>query len=190
MNILFICTGNTCRSVIAEELAKKYFSGHEDIKIKSCGIASSPDFSTPEIVRKLLKKENIDFKNHISTPVTKKLVDESDIIFVMDKNHLEYIGYNFSRAEKKTYLLKSYVKNDPDEINRGHPEHIRFAQCKLREGSPFLSDMNIDDPIGGPEEVYTKCFYEIKECIIKLVDKIDPPKAGHPDPNSGKGLVL
>jgi len=152
MNILFICTGNTCRSVIAEELAKKYFSGYEDIKIKSCGIHPSTAFSTPEIVLELMKKENIEFKGHISTPVTKKLMDEAGIILVMDKNHMEYIGYNFPRAEKKTYLLKSYVK--------------------LREGSPVLPDMDISDPIGGTEEVYTECFDEIKECIIKLVDKV------------------
>ena len=160
MNILFICTGNTCRSVIAEELAKKYFSGYEDIKIKSCGIASSTAFSTPEIVLELMKKENIEFKGHISTPVTKKLMDEAGIILVMDKNHMEYIRYNFPRAEKKTYLLKSYVK--------------------LREGSPVLPDMDISDPIGGTEEVYTECFDEIKECIIKLVDKVITENSNEP----------
>ena len=145
MKITFVCTGNTCRSVLAEGFMKAKSAVNEDFNISSCGTGASLVFKVPPVVLKLLEKEGVDLSKHISTQITKDIVKNSDYIFVMEKTHLNYIVKQFPDANGKTYLLKEFAG-----LNGGG---------------------EIPDPIGLPDGVYRERADEIKECVNRIYEK-------------------
>lgn len=151
MKITFICSGNVFRSVFAQEYLKKLAKEKNlsFVEIDSCGTIAQPHFKIPEILFKLLKVYGIDnFKKseHKPTKICQEIVDKSDIILVMEKNHLEYIKKNFSSSCHKTFLLKEYAG--------------------------FLSHLEIFDPIGQEKVVYIKTAEEIKNCLDIIIQKL------------------
>ncbi|MFN3966321.1 MAG: low molecular weight protein arginine phosphatase [Endomicrobiia bacterium] len=148
MKILFVCTGNTCRSVLAEGYMKKFCKDEniDWIEVKSCGTAAMPTYKVPVVVLSLLKDEGIDVSSHIPTPINKFLVDGSDIILVMETVHKQEIMRRYPECDSRLFLLKEFV---------GEKENL-----------------DIFDPIGQPEEVYIERAEEIKENVKKAFEKI------------------
>lgn len=141
--ILFVCTGNTCRSLIAEALARKFLQDRKitDLTVFSRGIAGSPLFQVPEVVNRLLAEENLDVSGHQSQTVSGADLEKADLVLVMEKLHKDVLTQRFPQYSKKFFLL---AENSGD----------------------------IPDPIGQSEEVYRRCFEEIKLCLDKLVKKL------------------
>ena len=115
----------------------------------SCGIVafqgSPPTVNTIEV----MKKEGIDVSAYRSKGLNKELIDNSDIIFVMESFHKEEVLKLAPQSEKKTHLLKEFVKEEDEK-----------------------SDFVVSDPIGKPMEVYERVFDIIKSAVKKLIDKI------------------
>jgi protein-tyrosine-phosphatase len=146
MDILFVCTGNTCRSAMAEWLTKKavYEKKLEGIKVYSCGINTLPSFRVPPIVVSLMAKEGVDMHAHRATQITRQIVAASDLILVMAGEHKDFINSYFPEASGKTHLFKVYLGGIGE----------------------------IEDPIGHKDEVYIKTEQELKDCVTKLLDKL------------------
>ncbi len=153
--ILFVCTGNMCRSPIAEGIMKKKieeeFTGSEKdfIVIHSCGIYAYEGNKPSENAVKISKQNNTDISQVRSKSITKLLVEESDVILVMSVEHLNFIHDNFFSAKNKTHLLKLFGEN------------------RL----PQMSD-SIPDPMGFTIEYYAKTYLEIKKAIEKIFPDI------------------
>lgn len=85
MKITFVCTGNTCRSPLAQAIAQKYIEDNNlDIDVDSAGLNCM--YGAPMAVHtaRLIEEMGI-FFTHSSQPLTQKLVDESDVIITMEK---------------------------------------------------------------------------------------------------------
>ncbi|MFQ3675444.1 MAG: hypothetical protein SNJ64_02750 [Endomicrobiia bacterium] len=151
MKITFVCSGNVFRSVFAEGYLKKLVEEKKicGIEVFSCGIIAETNFKIPKVLYKIFKMYNIKQKKldeHIPTKVTETILQNSDIILIMDKIHLEFIKTNFNTFLYKTFLLKEYVG--------------------------ILSQQEIYDPIGQEEIVYIQSAEEIKNCIEILAKKL------------------
>ena len=147
MKIMFICTGNICRSAMAEALLKKKI---EDNNLKdkyfscSSGIyAYTGDISTYEACKVMKDEYDIDLSNHRATHVRKSKIEEMDIILCMTKSHKNSLIMLYPNMKDKIFLIKEYVGLDGD----------------------------VEDPWGGTVKIYSDCAKELDYCIDLLLKK-------------------
>ncbi|MFC1794230.1 L-threonylcarbamoyladenylate synthase [Planctomycetota bacterium] len=140
VKFLFVCTGNTCRSPMAEGIFRKYLAeklqcdidefGKMGYKINSAGIIGSVGFpASPEAVAACAAM-GVDIKAHRNKALSKELIEESDIIFAMEQIHRDRVIALDSRAAEKCLLLARNT-GIPDPI--GHPQQFYSNCAKLIE---------------------------------------------------------
>ena len=150
VRFLFVCTGNTCRSPMAEGIFRKYLAeklgcdvdglGALGYKVNSAGIMGSAGFpASPEAV-KACAVEGIDIRPHRNKGLSRELIVESDIIFAMERLHVERIVALEPNAAQKCSLL-------------AEPE-------------------GIPDPIGHPQEYYDCCARTIVAAVRRRLDEL------------------
>src|SRR5690242_20038372 len=106
--ILFVCTGNVCRSPMAEGLFRHLVKGRNDYRILSAGVgAVDGQPPSPHAVR-ALKELGIDISRQRSSMLTARLVDEADYIFGMTHGHVDAITLLFPHAAEKTFVLREF----------------------------------------------------------------------------------
>jgi len=146
--ILFVCTGNSCRSPMAEGLLKKMLKekGEEGIKVLSAGIKHSPFKNPTREAVEAMKNFNLNISAYQNTPLSKGIIEEASLILVMSEGHRRFILDIEPGAEEKVFLLKEFA---------GYQENL-----------------NIRDPFGLPYRVYQKVAEEIKEALERALPKI------------------
>lgn len=149
--VMFVCTGNICRSAMAEGLLKKRLEelGKKDMEVYSCGIfAENGDYATYNAIE-AAENYNTDIKSHRATNIQDSNIEEMDLILCMSKSHKYSVLQMYPELKGKVYTLKEYVE--------------------YREAD---GDVDIKDPWGYDSEVYRRCIDEISICIEMLLQKI------------------
>lgn len=149
-SILFVCTGNSCRSIMAEGLMKKYLKALDKgtIEVQSAGVGAVGGFSPTEETIEVMKAEGVDISGYTSKRITPEMIKKSDLILVMEDAHKEIVTRLMPEGAKKVYLLKEFLI---DKADKNYPDN-----------------RNIPDPIGKPMDYYKLSFEVIKSQIERI----------------------
>lgn len=112
MKVLFVCTGNTCRSSMAEAILKSY----PGFEVRSVGVAAdSGSKASPQAVR-VLSAQGIDLTLHRAKLLGKDAIDWADLILTMTNRHKEVVQAEYPSAASKTFTLKEFALRDEDRL--------------------------------------------------------------------------
>lgn len=158
MNILFVCTGNTCRSSMAEGIFKYLLKNNniDNINISSAGISAYDGEKANEKAISVLKSRGIDITSHKARQLTDKIIEDSDLILTMTYNHKMAILKYAPKTSKKIFTLKEFANTFNEENTENNEDNF-----------------DIDDPFGMDYDVYEQSMEEIKSELEKIIININ-----------------
>jgi protein-tyrosine-phosphatase len=141
--IIFVCTGNICRSAMAEHLLRHWAATRGlALTASSAGVAAESWYEVPAHARKLLAAEGVPPFEHKPRLATRDVLRESDLILAMTQAHFEHIIECFPEFSGRTRLF--------------------------REQAGF-GEQDVEDPMGLPEEAFARCLAVLKESLEALL---------------------
>jgi protein-tyrosine-phosphatase len=146
--ILFVCTGNTCRSSMAEAIFNNMAKEKEDLNMKaeSAGIEAIDGMSANDKAIWTLNHRGIDMSAHKSRRIRSAYIEESDLVLAMTRLHKIQILSAYPQANGKVFTLLEYAGEN--------------------------SKLDIADPYGQSHEIYERCADELEKSIRAAIEKL------------------
>jgi protein-tyrosine-phosphatase len=147
VKVLFVCSGNTCRSPLAEGLAKKMAKerGMDDHLFSSAGTGALDGGGASEAAILVALERGIDLSSHRTRALTRKELEQADLVLVMGPHHLESV--RTQGAEEKAHLLDHFA-------------------------SAGQTASAINDPFGGTLDTYRETVAELEYQIGRVLDRL------------------
>lgn len=143
MNIYFICTGNTCRSPMAEAILRS--KEIENVTVRSAGIHAQEGQPISLHAKTLIEEAAMPHTPR-SRLVSSEDLEWADVVLTMTEGHKMELFYHYPTIQEKTFTLKSFVE--------------------------FESDGDVQDPFGGNLDTYRQTFVELSDVMDELKQKL------------------
>src|ERR1035437_5793047 len=143
--ILFLCTGNVCRSPMAEGLFRHAVKGRGDFRVLSAGLGAMDGQPPTHHSVAAMRELGLDISRQRSRALTAEMVRSADYIFGMTHSHVDTVALLYPQMAEKTFLLREF-----DETLE-----------------PYEKD--ISDPIGSAYEIYVECRDQIEQGVVTLL---------------------
>ena len=143
--ILFVCTGNVCRSPMAAGLLYDKLvrsKSHQRVRVRSAGTWALEGQPASAYARQVMSERDLDISGHTGRTITQQDVDEADLILVMTRLHAEIVSRRQERTDGKVHLLSEMAGDAYD----------------------------IQDPYGGSLPDYRKTAAELADLIERGYD--------------------
>ena len=146
-NILFVCSGNTCRSPLAAAIAQAAIArrGWQNIAVQSAGTGAAMGMPASEGAVIVAAERDLDLSAHRSQPLTPELVDWADLVLVMGSSHL-WAAADMGAGEK-VGLITEFMEGDDNGAG-------------------------IEDPYGADDEAYRATFDQLVVAIEAMLDRL------------------
>jgi len=163
-NVLFVCTGNICRSPIAEGLFRHLIGNRKDIEVGSAGVHAVRGQPPSLYAVQVCEADGVDISDQRSQPLTADLVERATHIFAMTGAHLETIHMLFPHGAEKTFLIREFEE----------------------PGATLWRD--VPDPIGMGREVYEDCARTIKNALPSVLSFVEQSELVPPGATRNRGI--
>jgi protein-tyrosine-phosphatase len=144
--VLIVCTGNTCRSAMAQVLLERRLRGRR-VSISSAGTNTVAGMPASEGAAQVMHEQGLDLSGHRSTPLTAALVRAADLILCMESRHRRRVLEFVPEAESRTFLVTNYCGGTGSE--------------------------DVFDPVGSSLEVFREVAKIIAECLEKAAQDME-----------------
>ena len=141
--LIFVCTGNTCRSPMAEGLLRSLLGADCGWEISSAGVCAGNGYPASQNAVEAMREKGIDIAIHRSRHLSPELIEKADLLVTMTRGHRDAILSIAPESEGKVFLLKSFG----------------IAQCAA----------DIYDPVGEALDVYRRVRDEIDAALPDLI---------------------
>ncbi|MDH5510272.1 MAG: low molecular weight phosphotyrosine protein phosphatase [Nitrospinota bacterium] len=154
LRVLFVCTGNLCRSPMAKYLLRDRLAelGVEEVHVLSAGFIAQEGAPACPMAVEIMARKGTDMSGHKAKVLTKKLLEWADKTLVMENRHLKLAKVIAPEAAERIALFSDYVAGK--------------------------SRMDVPDPYGAPEPEYLRALEIIREGVNALAEEIARNKPG------------
>lgn len=171
-----VCTGNICRSPMAEVMLRTELSrrGCDGIEVASAGTwAGYGNPAQPEALE-VMQNRGIDLEAHRSRPVDPEELAAADLVVAMTSVHARELGQLAEAVGTKMVLMKELVKMEVEECPSPAVED-RLKTLLGGKRPPARRALDLDDPMGQPVFAYERAAREIAEGVRRLADLLCGP---------------
>jgi len=141
-NVILVCTGNICRSPMAEALLAQRLADR-GISVSSAGVAALVYHPADPLAQRVMEEHGFDITAHRARQAKREQLFQADLILTLDQTHSDWLRTRFPELQGRVLKLARWRNN-----------------------------ADIEDPYRQPKEVFDRAFDEISVCVDDWADKI------------------
>jgi protein-tyrosine phosphatase len=173
--VLFVCTGNICRSPTAEALARRELARYPGVPIQVSSAGSHALEGNPAASRSLLaaSARGASLERHFARELTRRRVRAADLVLCMAAEHRPFVLSYDRSAAHRTFLLAGFARVAArfDGLAASPSELVALAADHAREEAGD----DVDDPIGQPAEAYAACAERLDGLVTPVIAALARP---------------